>query len=295
MAGWIEALEGLDLDMPLSPQPEFELHAFFPQLLNGLEVPSMLAREPVVAVGIAKALTPRGRVSRRALPLRYGPHDLRAQWGLAEGTRLLCIGNYLDPYLERLWTAQSQENVWGRLQALGLDAATSLNFSIYLDRPRLEHLVNVKRSWLTVQRMQETSSLLPTPHLQWAALPDLERRVGGILEGLGRRLEREHRARSRRTRHAERRHASGSRPTPKAIDDARVVDEESLMVDERSGTLVVLGQRGRTHYFTGEGQHVSSVRYSREAIARKLKQEQWSEASPEQIETFRRLIEAQEP
>ena len=123
------------------------------------------------------------------------------------------------------------------------------------------------------------------------ALPDLERRVGGILQGLGRRLEREQRARSRRTRHAERRHASGKRPTPKAIDDARAVNGESLLVDARAGTFVVLGQRGRTHFFTSEGQHVSSVRYSRDAIARKLKCEQWRKASTEQIETFRQRLE----
>ena len=46
-----------------------------------------------------------------------------------------------------------------------------------------------------------------------------------------------------------------------------------------AGSRVVLGQRGRTHFFTSEGQHVSSVRYSREAIARKLSLEQWSEAA----------------
>jgi hypothetical protein len=174
---WLEAVGGLALDMLLASQPAFELPAFFPQLLNGLEVASMLAREPVVGVGIAKALTPGGHVSRRATPLAYGPHDQRAQWGLSEGTRLLCLGNYLDPYLERLWTAQSRENVWGHLQSLGFAAATSLNVSLYLDRPRLEHLVNLKRSWLTMQRMQRTSNLVPIPHMQWATLRDLERQL----------------------------------------------------------------------------------------------------------------------
>ena len=178
---WLEALNELALDMPLSPQPPFDLPPFFPQLLNGLEVPSVLAREPAVAVGIAKALTPRGKVSRRALPEPYASHSLRAQWGIGEDTQLICIGNYLDPYLERLWQAQvapeGWENVWGRLQALGFDLATSLNFSVYLDRPRIEHLVNIKRSWLTVQRMQATSSLIPIPHLQWATPQDLERQL----------------------------------------------------------------------------------------------------------------------
>lgn len=177
LQGWIETLDGLQLNMPLRPQPAFELPPFFPQLLNGLQVSAMIGREAIVGVGIAKALTPRGKVSRRAIPLRYGPHDLRTQWGVDEQTALLCIGNTLDGTLEELWRAQAKENVWVRLQALGFDAATSLNFSIYLDRPRMEHLVNIKRTWLTVQRMQETSSLTPIPHLQWATPLDLERQL----------------------------------------------------------------------------------------------------------------------
>ncbi len=177
LAGWLDPIGGLALDIPLKPQPPFDLPPFFPQHLNGLQVPAMIAREPVVGVGIAKALTPNGKVSRRAIPLRYGPHDLRAQWGIGEETTLLCIGNTLDGTLEKLWRAQGRENVWGRLQALGFDAATSLNFSIYLDHPRLEHLVNIKRTWLTVRRMQETSRLIPIPHLQWATPLDLERQL----------------------------------------------------------------------------------------------------------------------
>jgi len=161
LEGWLDPIGGLALDRPLAPQPWFDLPPFFPQLLNGLEAPSVLAREPAVAVGIAKALTPRGRVSHRAIPAPYSTHSLCTQWGIGRDTRLLCLGNYVDGYLERLWSAQTGENAWGHLQALGFDAATSLNFSIYLDRPRLEHLVNIKRSWLTVRRMQETSVCWP--------------------------------------------------------------------------------------------------------------------------------------
>ena len=54
------------------------------------------------------------------------------------------------------------------------------------------------------------------------------------------------------------------------------------MVDVRSGAIVVLGERGRTHFFAGSGRLVSSVRYSKEAIARKIKFEKWREARPEE-------------
>jgi hypothetical protein len=114
-----------------------------------------------------------------------------------------------------------------------------------------------------------------------------EQRVDGILRGLARRLERDRRARGRRTRHAEQRHNSGERPTRKALDDARQANSDSVMVDETRGTIVVLGERGRTHFFTPEGRLVSSVRYGREAIARKIKHDRWRPATAEEVETVR--------
>ena len=174
---WLASIGGLALDMPLQPQPRFGLAGYFPQLLNGLEVPSALFSAGDVAVGMAKVLTPRGRVSRRALPWRLGPYNLHTQWQVSELNRLVCVGNDQDHRLERLWTAQCQEDVWLRVRVLGFDFATSLNFSIYLDQPRLEQLINIKRTWLTVQRMQETSSLIAIPHLQWATILDLQRQL----------------------------------------------------------------------------------------------------------------------
>ncbi len=125
--------------------------------------------------------------------------------------------------------------------------------------------------------------------------PALERRIEGILKGLARRLERDQRSRSRRTRHAERRHAAGDRPTRKALDDARAASGDTLLVDVRRGTLVVLGERGRTHFFNPDGRLVSSVRYSRDAIERKLRAEVWRRAPGELSETFRSTLLALRP
>jgi hypothetical protein len=120
----------------------------------------------------------------------------------------------------------------------------------------------------------------------------IDRRVDGILRGVARRLEREQRGRARRTTHAEERRASGARPTHKAVDDARAADVDAFLVDERSGTVVVLGDRGRTHFFTPDGRLVSSVRYSREAIERKVKLEVWRKATAEVAEALRAKLPA---
>jgi hypothetical protein len=120
---------------------------------------------------------------------------------------------------------------------------------------------------------------------------ELESRVAGILNGLARRLEQDLRGRSRRTVHASLRHSEGDRPTRKALDDIREVRlNGALLVDDRSGALVVLGDRGRTHFFTPEGRLVSSVRYSREAIERKRGSGLWRTASEEESREFRRLL-----
>ena len=115
---------------------------------------------------------------------------------------------------------------------------------------------------------------------------EVGRRVEGILRGLARRLERDRRARRRRTRHAEERHLSGERPTRKAQEDSRRARADQVYVDERHGTFVVAGDRGRTHFYTPEGRLVSSVRYTREAIDRKINLGLWKEAAAADVETL---------
>ncbi|HEX5042954.1 MAG TPA: hypothetical protein VFV75_08610 [Candidatus Polarisedimenticolaceae bacterium] len=117
----------------------------------------------------------------------------------------------------------------------------------------------------------------------------LEDRVRGILDGLARRLVHDRRARERRTAHAEARHAAGDRPTRQAVLDVRASRRETVLVDERSGTLVVLGARGRTHFFSPEGRLVSSVRYSRDAIERKRRLGLWREARAGEVAALRGL------
>ena len=119
---------------------------------------------------------------------------------------------------------------------------------------------------------------------------EVEERVSGILNGLARRLERDRRGRARRTAHAERRHRSGERPTRKALDDVRLARPGSILVDERAGTLVILGERGRTHFFTPEGRLVSSVRYSRDAVEKKRKLDFWREATGEEARALQEAV-----
>lgn len=124
---------------------------------------------------------------------------------------------------------------------------------------------------------------------------DLVRRVDGVLRGLARRLTRDARSRGRRTRHAERRHLSGDRPTRKAVEDARRTSPRGVLLDERHDTLVVPGENGRTHFYTRDGRLVSSVRYSKGAIERKLQSGIWREAPRGEAEGLLRRLSDEAP
>ncbi|RMF71214.1 MAG: hypothetical protein D6738_14360 [Acidobacteria bacterium] len=115
----------------------------------------------------------------------------------------------------------------------------------------------------------------------------VERRIEGLLDGLGRRLERGHRARGRRTRHAEERHLSGERPTRMAIADLQRADGDSLLYDTRRRTVVVLGERGRAHVFSDEGRLVTSVRYPPHVIERRRRSGLWRPLTGEEVRSLR--------
>lgn len=115
-------------------------------------------------------------------------------------------------------------------------------------------------------------------------------RLLGVLNGLARRLEKDRRAAERKTHHARERHAQGDRPTDMALADLARAGDEAVLVDRRQDTLVVLGERGRTHVFSAEGKHVTSIRYPPEAIERRRQRDLWRPAAPEEVAALREKL-----
>lgn len=117
-------------------------------------------------------------------------------------------------------------------------------------------------------------------------------RITGIVEGLARRLEKGWRGKERRTLHGQQRHAEGDRPTRMALTDLARATPEQLLFDTRRGTLVVAGDRGRTHVFNLEGKLVTSVRYKPEAVERRRERERWRPATAEEARAVREKVTA---
>ena len=178
----LQEVNGLELDMPLSPQPQgIPLPHFIPQLIAPPDMPVMLDRESIIGIGISLVFTPKGFISNRVGG--EDGHGVRWEWWLSERPRLLLLGNTQDPLLESLWAVMPEMRLFGTARTINFDLATSLNFSLYVERPRLEHLYNVKRTWLTISQLQrETPNLVPIPHLQWFREDELKRQISLLKE-----------------------------------------------------------------------------------------------------------------
>lgn len=118
----------------------------------------------------------------------------------------------------------------------------------------------------------------------------VETEVASVLNDVARNLERFCRQAGRRTGHAKERRREGGRPTGMALEDARRAADGAIFRDEKHATLIVLAARGRTHVFSPGGRHITSISYSREAIARKQKLRIWLPAGPDEAERLRNAI-----
>ncbi|HZF10936.1 MAG TPA: hypothetical protein VFE33_19275 [Thermoanaerobaculia bacterium] len=131
-------------------------------------------------------------------------------------------------------------------------------------------------------------------HRRRASAEVIEPRLAGILAGLARRLEKGFRGKERRTRHAERRHHEGDRPTRMALADLARAAREDLLFDTRSEALVVVGDRGRAHVFSRDGKLVTSVRYNPASIEKRRQSGLWRPAAEEEVSRLKRRLEARE-
>jgi hypothetical protein len=108
----LQEINGLELDMPLSPQPQtIPLPHFIPQLIAPPDMPVMLDREAIIGVGVSLAFTPKGFISDQVGG--EDGHGVRWEWWPLEKPRLLLLGNAQDPLLESPWSVLPEMWLFG--------------------------------------------------------------------------------------------------------------------------------------------------------------------------------------
>ena len=93
-----------------------------------------------------------------------------------------------------------------------------------------------------------------------------------------------------RTKHAQKRHKGGERPTGNALSDARRASHEHILFDNHHKTYVILGRNQRAHVFSPQGRHVTSLRLQKGEVDRKVQRHRWRSISRQEFDSFGQAI-----
>jgi hypothetical protein len=163
---WAAEVRGFGFsDVVAQPTKSLKLPAYIP-CVEGTGCANVDASEhPFIAVALSDIFSEIRLRSKRE-------DDVRQRFGLPQDRKVILLGIARDDLLERIWRPET--NVYQAIAAHNFDLATAFNYSIWFTEPRLEHLLNLKRSLLTFERLQDLG--VPViPHVYWYNEPDLHR------------------------------------------------------------------------------------------------------------------------
>jgi hypothetical protein len=94
--------------------------------------------------------------------------------GLGAGQRAVLTGYGTDPLVEAFWTRRRAGRLVEQIAAMGWDLVLACNYSIYGNWPRIEHLINMRRSLMLAAEFA-AAGVTAVPNLYWFRLEDLRR------------------------------------------------------------------------------------------------------------------------
>ncbi len=147
------------------------LPAFIPQV-DGSAVTELDAQLqwPAYAVGLRRVISEQ---TGQVYP-RWRGRTARQVLGLADGQLAVLTGYGTDPLVEMFWTCRRSDRLVEQLAAMEWDVVLACNYSIYGNWPRIEHLINMRRSLLLAAEFA-AAGMTAVPNLYWFRLEDLRR------------------------------------------------------------------------------------------------------------------------
>ena len=114
-------------------------------------------------------------------------------------------------------------------------------------------------------------------------------KIFSVLRHLANSLERKGRQKNRRTSHAEKR-LHDERPIHKAYDDLTSAGPERFFQDNRTGRIVVFGKNGRSHVFSKQGRHVTSLTLTSDKLELRRKRNRYQSLNCDQVRRFLTIL-----
>ncbi|MEQ8694886.1 MAG: hypothetical protein RIC85_06220 [Gammaproteobacteria bacterium] len=149
--------------------PRARLPGYAPYVYHGNRRAGPLAAD-AVAIPLHKLYR------RRDGDLRYRDRaEITAAFGVSADAKLIVIGSGRDTPIEAWWRLSSRRRgLAAELATLGLDLATSLNYSLFIDQTRYEDLYNIKRIGVAWQEIVDAGQPCAL-HLNARTVRDYER------------------------------------------------------------------------------------------------------------------------
>lgn len=98
--------------------------------------------------------------------------DIRKRMGIPDGVRMILLCYGVDRLIEDIWPRHRQ--IFEQLLQAGIDLIAPINYSIWHNQPHLERLINIKRSLIAYQTLQDLGFDV-VPHVYWSGPTDLRR------------------------------------------------------------------------------------------------------------------------
>ncbi|MCA9322445.1 MAG: hypothetical protein KDB53_17010 [Planctomycetes bacterium] len=199
-------------------------------------------------------------------------YDLRGQ--IAIGYQIMTAGGGPRKFAVSLQVVRSTTR--SRVVRLGLNTVGLLPdgreaLGLLDGSLELPYVTLVREAAPRLARINQDLKRLPPGDRFRRASEEADRLLHDMASGFTRHRRRE----SWRTGHASLRAAEKDRPTGMARREGLGARPERSFWDEREGTFVVLGGRGRTHVFSVDGLHVTSLHLDRRSIEARLEKRRW--------------------
>lgn len=172
IAAWMRDVAGTLTfdDVALTGTLPGGLPAFIPQV-DGSAVTDLdeHLNWPAYAVGLRRIFSP----TTHTLFPRFEA-GVRQALDLAPQQLAVMVGYGEDPLVEAFWSRRKRDRLVERIAGQGWDIVLACNYSIYGNWPRVEHLINMRRSLMLAHEFAD-AGVLAVPNLYWFRLEDLHR------------------------------------------------------------------------------------------------------------------------
>lgn len=127
-------------------------------------------RWPAYAVGLRRVFSQR---SNEIYP-RFRKTSAHRALGLRADQLAVLVGYGTDPLVEAFWSKRHAQQLIAQIAQQAWDLVLAPNYSVYGNWPRVEHLLNMRRSLVIAQEMAQ-EGICVVPNIYWYRLEDLRR------------------------------------------------------------------------------------------------------------------------